>query len=65
MRRRRVIPREFSLLPERRCWSCGGLATIAIRRLGLRFHRYFCHACYRPTAPANGQASVELAKESR
>jgi hypothetical protein len=65
MRRRRVTPREISLLPARRCWSCGDLATIAIRRLGLRFHRYFCHACYRPTAAASDRAVGELAKESR
>jgi hypothetical protein len=64
LKRRRIVPREVSLLPARRCWSCGDLATIAIRRLGLRFHRYFCHACYRPAVAPDGQPG-EFAKESR
>ena len=39
-----VTNSQFSL---KKCWVCNGRATVAVRRLSLRFPRYFCHSCSR------------------
>jgi hypothetical protein len=42
-----IPPMTVHLLPFKTCWGCGGPATVSIRPLSLRFHRFYCHACAR------------------
>jgi hypothetical protein len=41
-----IPPMTVHLLSFKSCWSCGKPATISVRPLSLRFHRFYCHDCY-------------------
>jgi hypothetical protein len=42
-----IPPMTVTLLPTKSCWNCGGPASISIRPLTLRFHRFYCATCAR------------------
>jgi hypothetical protein len=42
-----IPPITVYLLPLKACWGCGAQATVSIRPLALRFHRFYCHSCVR------------------
>ncbi len=49
-----IPPITVHLLPLKSCWNCGATASVAVRSLTLRFHRFYCTACakaavHRPT----------------
>jgi hypothetical protein len=35
------------LIRFKACWGCGAPATVSIRPLTLRFHRFYCDTCSR------------------
>jgi len=38
-------PITVHLLPQKTCWGCGAPATVSIRTLSARHHRFYCHSC--------------------
>ena len=44
-----IPPITVHLLSLKTCWNCGASATVSIRPLTLRFHRFYCHACAKVT----------------
>ncbi len=43
----RIPPMTVFLIRFKACWGCGAPATVSIRPLTLRFHRFYCDTCSR------------------
>ena len=59
MKRPKIPPTTVYLPRFKRCWGCNGLATVAVRLLTLRNHRFYCYRCSRTLEGVAGGGSPE------
>jgi hypothetical protein len=43
--KRQIPPTTVHILQFKACWNCSKPATVSIRPLTLRFHRFYCGDC--------------------